>query len=343
MRKAVAGAVESRARAPWSLHRQTQLRTAARAGVRRSSTRGARTFVRLARRIFERFCASAISRAASSSSRSSVFIGASFGARFIVDSSGAFGAGFTAAFGVRTGSGSFFASSDFVVFDAHDGGARGVERGVGGAFEEYMGIMSLFMYQKRKDRGTCRMHIFKWVNWALARYPKLFKWAAGADHRAASRTRRVGRRRDDNVVSLAHKDKLPGGDDRVIVNVHAGAQKGSPPRVARRRHGGARRTALQALFNIDESCTFAMPARRRRRSAAAGTREARVDFGAGRGADVDQRDGGGGGGRRRTSRGLEVGGGGGGGGDRGEGVPSRGGGGEGARPRRAARGAPSSC
>ena len=85
---------------------------------------GARTFVRLARRIFERFCASAISRAASSSSRSSVFIGASFGARFIVDSSGAFGAGFTAAFGVRTGSGSFFASSDFVVFDAHDGGAR---------------------------------------------------------------------------------------------------------------------------------------------------------------------------------------------------------------------------
>ena len=89
--------------------------------------------VRLARRIFERFCASAISRAASSSSRSSVFIGASFGARFIVDSSGAFGAGFTAALGVRTGSGSFFASSDFVVFDAHDGGARGVERGVGGA------------------------------------------------------------------------------------------------------------------------------------------------------------------------------------------------------------------
>ena len=78
---------------------------------------GARTFVRLARRIFERFCASAISRAASSSSRSSVFIGASFGARFIVDSSGAFGAGFTAAFGVRTGSGSFFASSDFVVFE----------------------------------------------------------------------------------------------------------------------------------------------------------------------------------------------------------------------------------
>ena len=78
----------------------------------------------MARRIFERFCASAISRAASSSSRSSVFIGASFGARFIVDSSGAFGAGFTAALGVRTGSGSFFASSDFVVFDAHDGGAR---------------------------------------------------------------------------------------------------------------------------------------------------------------------------------------------------------------------------